>query len=92
MALGHRILGWRGVPCTAAALWRDLLGAAARGTPGWDAWRPWLETILTRGCLARRLTEPLAGATSRPAIAAVYARLQQCLELGRAFSGGPPTR
>lgn len=87
-----RALGWPTASCSAGDLWRDLLGATARGVPGWESWRPWLETILTRGCLARRITDALAGEITRPRLAAVYRQLQQCLEQARPFTGGPPAR
>lgn len=80
-----RLLGWRGGSCTAADLWRDLISSSARGGPALESWRPWIETLLAHGCLARRILTALDGDTSREAMTAVYARLQQCLETGAAF-------
>lgn len=83
-----RVLGRRGAACTAGDLWRDLIGATARGQPGWEAWRPWVENIIAQGCLARRITRALNGDTSRPALARVYGQLRNCLQQGRAFKVG----
>lgn len=80
-----RLLGWRGGTCTAGDLWRDLIGAAARGQPGWEQWRPWIETIMTQGCLARRITRALANDLSRPNLQRIYGQLRDCLEQGRSF-------
>jgi hypothetical protein len=72
---------------TAADAWRALHAAARpdmERDPLWDA--P-LETILSRGCLARRILAALHGDVSRPHLAAVYRRLADCLEAGEVFDG-----
>ncbi|WP_246298977.1 carboxylate-amine ligase [Desulfolutivibrio sulfodismutans] len=72
---------------TAADAWRALHAAARpdmERDPLWDA--P-LGTILTRGCLARRILAALHGDVSRPNLAAVYRRLADCLEAGEVFDG-----
>ncbi|MEF3696446.1 MAG: glutamate--cysteine ligase, partial [Desulfolutivibrio sp.] len=72
---------------TAADAWRALYETARpdmERDPLWDA--P-LGTILTRGCLARRILAALGGDASRPNLVAVYRRLADCLEAGEVFDG-----
>jgi len=80
-------LGLPGRTISAGDAWRALHEAAwpdMERDPLWDA--P-LGTILTRGCLARRILAALHGDVSRPNLAAVYRRLADCLEAGEVFDG-----
>ncbi|GIW71777.1 MAG: glutamate--cysteine ligase [Planctomycetota bacterium] len=71
----------------AGELWQHLAELVLPpGRPGSEPWRPALETILTRGPLARRILAALGeGEPSRERLRAVYRQLAECLEQGRMF-------
>ncbi len=74
--------GWIGGPCTAGRLWAHLAEALI---PAGSRWTQPLSTILREGTLARRILRAV-GPEARPeSIAAVYARLRDCLETGAMF-------
>jgi hypothetical protein len=74
-------------PITAGEGWRALYAAVAADMEHDPAWEAPLRTILTRGCLARRILCALGGDVSRPNLVAVYRRLADCLEAGETFHG-----
>jgi carboxylate-amine ligase len=80
------IFGWpHRARCTAGELWHHLLetalSAEARSEFG-----PVLQTILTRGPLARRIVAALDGKPDRTQLASIYRRLCACLAEGRMFT------
>lgn len=80
-----RALGWRGGPTTSAEFWRHLLEHAAPDMPDATA-RGSLELILSKGCLARRITRATGPAPSDGRIAEVYTELAACLSQNRLFN------
>jgi len=74
-------------PITAGEGWRALYEAVAADMEHDPAWEAPLQTMLTRGCLARRILCALDGDVSRPNLVAVYRRLADCLEAGEMFHG-----
>jgi hypothetical protein len=78
-----RGLDWRGEGSpTAGELWQHLVEAAAPDRPEWF---PTFMTILSEGCLARRITRTLGPNPSRGAVASVYRGLARCLERNELF-------
>ena len=75
------------VPVTAAELWRQL--ADSELPPGESAPRRLLETITTKGSLARRIANRLSSDNSREAIADTYRQLSRCLAEGHYFDVDP---
>jgi len=67
-------------------LWQHLVETVVAEQGGYEEWRPALETILQRGCLARRITNALADDASRPAQLRVYRQLADCLSNGQLFT------
>lgn len=81
------LLGFPHDRCEARELWRHLLDACAS-----DSWlsaashQP-LDTILTRGPLARRILTALGERFDRAHLRDVYRQLCDCLAAGRLFTG-----
>ncbi len=71
--------------CTARELWRHLLDALSPPGPARPADLEPLETILTEGCLARRLARAVGNDPDRARLQAVYGELSACLAAGRLF-------
>jgi gamma-glutamyl:cysteine ligase YbdK (ATP-grasp superfamily) len=79
-----RLLGWRGGPCPAGAVWSHLARAVLGPEPDWP---PALRIILERGTLATRLLRALGPQAPRPRLKRVYQALCDCLQAGRSFDG-----
>lgn len=81
----RRLFGVRS-QCTAGDLWRTI-ATTLEGVraPHRALWRPTLERILEQGPLARRLLTAAGPTPDRATLAAVCARLCDCLDTGRAF-------
>lgn len=78
------------LPCTAVALWRDLIERHARDAPDAGRWGPALDVILEQGCLARRILERTGRAPEPAALFRASRALMDCLangELLRAAAG-----
>lgn len=82
-----RIFGWSGGgPCTAGRLWRHLADSAVRHAPSRPApFASALDTILTKGPLARRILANLPDEPARADIERTYRRLCKCLDSGTMF-------
>lgn len=86
-------LGFPGTTARADELWRHLLGAIdaanakAPEDPGWypPTTRATIDTILTKGCLARRLVQALGPSPTHARQVDVYRRLANCLETNTMF-------
>lgn len=72
--------------CEARDLWRHLLDACADHPLLTPATRPALDTILTRGPLARRILAALGEPFDHARLTAVYRHLCDCLAAGRLFT------
>ena len=79
-------LGLGTSPRPAGEVWRALLDRFPPPDPEGE-WTGPLETILSRGPLARRLVAALGEEPVRAELAEVYGRLCTCLEENRAFDG-----
>lgn len=66
-------------------LWQHLIETVLASDPGYPTWETPLATIRARGCLARRIVEATGLRPTRDDLAAVYARLADCLAHGEAF-------
>lgn len=81
------LLGFPRGRCEAQELWRHLLGECAADPLLLQVDRAPLETILSRGPLARRILRALGADFDRPRLVAVYRQLCDCLAQGRLFTG-----
>ena len=81
------LLGFPEARCEARELWRHLLGACAQDTLLAQVSLAPLETIVSRGPLARRIVAALGAGFDRPRLQAVYRQLCDCLAEGRLFVG-----
>lgn len=72
-------------PARLGDVWQHLVESVVADHPGYAEWKPALDTILHRGCLARRITRALGDDTSRPAQSRVYRELADCLARGELF-------
>ncbi len=72
-------------PINAGTIWQQLAGDAL--LPGDVAPRRFLETIASRGALARRIANRVRADESRQSVAQAYRQLCQCLAEGRCFDG-----
>ena len=79
-------LGLGSTARSAGEVWQALLDRFPPHDPAGE-WTGPLETILTRGPLARRLVAALGAEPGRPELAEVYGRLCGCLEENRTFDG-----
>jgi carboxylate-amine ligase len=68
----------------AREVWR-FLAARMAGAPHRALWQPYLEFVLERGPLARRLLAAAGGEPRREELARLYAELRTCLARGRLF-------
>lgn len=83
-----QILGVPGRRCEARDLWRQLIEATLRVSPGQQkAWQEPLRVILEQGPLARRIVRAVGTDCARARLHAVYRELCHCLEDGRMFLG-----
>lgn len=80
-----RLLGFPQDHCEAHELWRHLLTACAADPLLSQVSRVPLETILSRGPLARRIMRALGEGFDRPQLEVVYRELCDCLADGRLF-------
>lgn len=80
-----RALGFDGKSCTTAELWASLLDRATPNDGEAGTWRPVIDHILSKGCLARRITRAVGKDASPKAIHAVYRRLAGCLASNSVF-------
>jgi gamma-glutamyl:cysteine ligase YbdK (ATP-grasp superfamily) len=79
------LFGWQGGACTAGALWESLIErCAARDAQASPCIGP-LETILSEGCLARRILGRLGKRFDRDRLRGVYRELAECLAEGELF-------
>lgn len=74
--------------CEARELWQYLLDACRHRAPLTPASARILDTILSRGPLARRIVAALGERFDRARLTAVYRQLCDCLGTGRLFMGG----
>lgn len=79
-----RNLGFAGSRCEAKELWSHLVRASAVPSPAGGP----LDTILTRGCLARRTLQRIGSDPGRGRLREVYLELAACLRDGRVFGAG----
>lgn len=77
-------LGVGATPRSAAELWRELFARVPSTRRDARLWAI-LDGLSTRGCLARRIRESLAGSTARPELERVYRRLCDCLDRDEVF-------
>ena len=80
------LLGFPQHRCDANELWRHLFAASGEDTLLTEESRVALDTILTRGPLARRILRALGKGFERPQLASVYLELCDCLAQGRMFT------
>jgi glutamate---cysteine ligase / carboxylate-amine ligase len=66
-------------------VWRSIAERVENVEPGFSEWRPALDVILKRGCLARRIAQAVGGAPSHDRLLAVYQELATCLDRGQPF-------
>jgi carboxylate-amine ligase len=78
-----RDLGFPQPRATAADLWTSLYHMAEGGPPSHP-----ISTILSQGCLARRIAARLGPAPTRDRLRSIYRELASCLSEGRLF-GAP---
>ena len=69
----------------AGDVWRSIAERVQSAEPGFSEWRPALDVILNRGCLARRITQAVGSAPSRERLLSVYHELATCLDRGQPF-------
>jgi len=74
-----RTLGLAQTPVPAGRMWRTLLERFPPADPNLE-WTAALETILERGCLARRLAEAVGEPVRRDRLREVFARMCECLD------------
>jgi hypothetical protein len=80
------VLGYPGRgPARAGDIWRSIVERLRVAEPGIDEWRSELDVLLTRGCLARRITRAVGQAPSRERLFSVYQEIERCLERGKPF-------
>ncbi len=80
------LLGWRGPSrCSARDLWASLIERFAAPTPEWREHAPAMDVILSRGCLARRIAQTVAGDARRERLHEVYARVCDCMQADEPF-------
>ncbi|MDH4320795.1 MAG: glutamate-cysteine ligase family protein [Desulfobulbaceae bacterium] len=72
-------------PLTAGDLWRHILARLRAAGLAPEDFAPELQIILEQGPLARRIRNRLGDDCSRPALAALYRELADCLAQGRLF-------
>ncbi len=77
-----------GEELSAAEVWAALAGGMGREVVQAPEWRPFLETILGEGPLARRLVAAAGSDPSRDELGEVYRELAGCLEDNRPFTVG----
>lgn len=79
-------------PCTAGDVWRHLVAETAAEDGSADEWAPFLDRILSDGCLARRILDALGPEVApgadvpRPALRDVYGALADCVATGEPFA------
>lgn len=66
-------------------LWQHLIENVVPDASGSGTWRPALNTIVTEGCLARRLTKTLGTTPSGDELKQAYEQLAHCLADGMLF-------
>lgn len=81
------LLGFPGDHCEAHELWRHLFATCAGDPLLSQVSRVPLDTILSRGPLARRIMRALGETFDRPRLESVYRELCDCLADGRLFMG-----
>jgi len=82
----QRALGLPSGPLTAGRAWRALLDRCPPVDP-LKEWTAALETILERGCLARRLSAAVGEPVGRTRLHEVYDRMCACLDENAMFEG-----
>jgi gamma-glutamyl:cysteine ligase YbdK (ATP-grasp superfamily) len=81
-----RLFRFPGDTCRAGELWRHLLAQSAVSFPDVEPYLSVLNTLLEKGCLARRIVGALGGDDSRDNIVSIYRALATCLAEGRLFA------
>jgi len=81
------LLGFSGDCCEAHELWKHLYAECAADPLLAETDRLPIDTILSRGPLARRITRALGVGFNRPQLDTVYRELCNCLADGRLFMG-----
>jgi hypothetical protein len=76
-------------PLRAADLWAHLIETEVASRPEHEPVLPSLQTVLDRGCLARRLIRAAGPDTTPSRLETVYRRLADCLARGDSFAGQP---
>ncbi len=84
------LLGFPRGSCEARELWCHLLGECASDPLLSGEYRVPLDTILSRGPLARRILRALGDGYGRSQLESVYRQLCDCLAAGRLFLGPEP--
>ncbi len=73
-------------PATAGQVWKHVYDRLLSQIPELATWNQPLSTILSKGPLARRMLNSLAGNSSPEALSRVYRNLAQCLATDTLFS------
>ena len=73
-------------PATVGQVWKHVYDRLLSQTPELATWNQPLSMILTKGPLARRMLNSLAGNSSPEALSRVYRNLAQCLATDTLFS------
>lgn len=66
-------------------LWQHLIESLLVAQPGYRRWQDALDTILTQGCLARRILRAAGATPTREELQQVYSRLADCLAQNELF-------
>jgi hypothetical protein len=83
------LFGWRrGAACRAGELWSFLIERCLEDGADRNQWERALETILSQGCLARRILQRTGPAPGRATIEAVYREIGLCLATGTQLRAG----
>jgi gamma-glutamyl:cysteine ligase YbdK (ATP-grasp superfamily) len=82
------LLGLSPAPCSAAELWRQLIGSWWQREPQQrKTWGEPLNVILEHGPLSRRILRAAGPDCTRPRLKQIYRALCNCLSTGRPFLG-----
>ncbi len=82
-----RALGMQDSPATARDVWEHLIGQTLARESTYTHYRPCVDVLMSRGCLARRLTAAVGSSPDRRTITDTYRVLSECLFSNIPFTG-----